>query len=68
MIVYRVKLVEGFKDGNVYPRYIAPNEVVDVDEQTYRKMLRSAPDSAVLVEKLVPNPKKSRSKKSEDKA
>lgn len=62
MIVYRVKAILGFKDGNIFPRALSPGEVVDVDENTYKRMKRSDP-SVELVQRLVPNPKKKSSKK-----
>jgi hypothetical protein len=57
MIVYRVKAILGFKDGNIFPRSLAPGEVIDVDENTYRRMKQSDP-SVELVQRLVPNPRK----------
>lgn len=57
---YKVKAISGFHDGNVFPRRIHVGETVEVDEQTYLKMLQSDPDSIKLIEQLVPNPKKQR--------
>lgn len=58
MFVYKIRLVEGFRDGSIYPRAIGRGEVLIVDEQTYNKMRRSDPESVELIEKMIPNPKK----------
>ncbi len=58
-IMCRVKAERGFHDGNVY-RTLEPREIVVVDEDTYKRMKKSDPESIVLIEKLVPNPKKKR--------
>lgn len=56
---YRVRFASGFRDGNVFPRTILPNEIVVVDEATYTKMKASDPDIETI-ERVVPNPEKKR--------
>jgi len=55
-MLYRIKCVSGFLDGNVFPRFIKPGEVVEVDEATFAKMKQSAPDGFEWesAEKIVP--------------
>lgn len=52
-MIYIVKFVGGFQDGNVWPNYIPPNREVEVDAVTYAKMQQSDPD-VMLVGKKVP--------------
>jgi len=40
---YRIECVRGFRDGNVYPRFVRPREVIVVDEATFHKMKQSDP-------------------------
>lgn len=42
-MTYRLTCELGFRDGNVFPRFVRPGEVVEVDEATYLKMRQSDP-------------------------
>lgn len=42
-MLYRIKCEKGFRDGNVYPRFVRPGEIVEVNEATFKKMQQSDP-------------------------
>lgn len=55
---YRVKVMEGFKDGNVLEgRFLKPGEVLVVSEQDYTKIVNSG-GILEIMDSLIPNPKK----------
>lgn len=61
---YKLKCHGGFRDGNVFPRYIKPNEVLEVDETTFRRLTQSDPAAFEVLEarKQVPPPTKAKPK------
>lgn len=57
-VMYRVKNMEAFKDGNVLGgRFLKPNEILTVSESDYTRILNSG-GSLEVIEMVVPNPKK----------
>lgn len=57
---YKLRCVEMFLDGNVYPRRVNKGEVITVDEMTKKKMDQSAPGAFEVLGKAVPPPTKSK--------
>jgi hypothetical protein len=57
-IKYRIKILEGFKDGNVLGGMeLKANQIIDVDEGVTERIRQSGGRVEVL-QSLVPNPKK----------
>lgn len=57
-IKYRIKILEGFKDGNVLDGMeLRANQIIDVDEGVTERIRQSGGRVEVL-QTLVPNPKK----------
>ena len=58
--IYTIKCLGGFRDGNVIPRYIKPNEVLDVTERLYKRLMQSDPDAweVMNTELRIPPPTK----------
>lgn len=42
-MLYRMKCNRGFRDGNLFPRFVRPGEMIEVDEATFLKMRQSDP-------------------------
>lgn len=53
---YVVLCENGFLDGNVLDRRIAPGEELEVNELTYKKLIQSDPDGWTLLRKEHPIP------------
>jgi len=61
--IYTLKCISGFRDGNVFPRFINPSEIIkDVDERLYHRFTKSDPDGFEVLEiqTIVPPPTKSK--------
>ena len=57
----RVKFVEGFKDGTIFPRSFAPGEVAVISEVELGQVRRSG-GAVEVMEMVIPNPKKAEPK------
>jgi hypothetical protein len=64
VVKYVVRADAGFMDMNILDHAIRPGETETVDENTYLRMKQSDP-SLVLVERVVPNPRKKEEDKEE---
>lgn len=53
----RIKFIEGFKDGTIFPRSFQPGEVVVVTEGQLAQIRRSG-GVVEVIEHVIPNPKK----------
>ena len=62
--IYTLKCISGFRDGNAFPRFIGPGEVLTVDEALFRRLTQSDPSGfeVLNVEKRVPPPTKAEPK------
>lgn len=57
-VMYRVKNMEAFKDGNILGgRFLKPNEILTISESDYTRIMNSG-GSLEVIEMMVPNPKK----------
>lgn len=54
MLIYTVRCLYGFRDGNVFDRRINPGEVMDVSEGWFKRMRQSDPDTWEVLETRVP--------------
>jgi len=66
--VYKLKCIGGFRDGNVFPRFIGPGEVLEgVDERLYNRFMRSAPGGFEVLDvvKIVPKSTKGSERKAD---
>lgn len=67
--IYTLKCLSGFRDGNVFPRFINPGEVLEeVDERLYHRFIQSDPEGfeVLEVQTIIPPPTKSEPKVEEE--
>ena len=55
----RMRALETFRDGNVFPEVVAKGSVVEVDERTAQMAKQSDPDAWEIVGKVIPPPTRS---------
>lgn len=60
--IYTLKCIGGFRDGNAYPRAIANNEIIEVDERTFNRLKRSDPSGFEVVDVVTVVPPSTKSK------
>ena len=53
---YIVKCVQTHRDGNTDPSFVKIDEVLDITENQWLRLIQSAPFSFELIEKRVPRP------------
>lgn len=56
-LICKVKFQISFKDGNIDPRSFRAGEVVELDEEIVKKIIRSGGEIEIM-EKRVPKPQK----------
>lgn len=62
--IYVIKCIAGFRDGNAFPRFINPGEVLTVDEPLFRRLTQSDPSGFEILEQqtVIPPPTKAEPK------
>ncbi len=56
-MLYKLLCLEGFHDGTLIPRRVAPGEILeDVPEAFYKRLMQSDPSAWQVLETRVPDP------------